>query len=155
MQIKSTLNVFNEASLPAVPGAAGSGHILKRLAGTVEHPSERLTVALATFDPGTHEKLHWHLIEAFYYVISGRAVMKDIEEKSHDIGPGTVVYASPGIAGAHSWDIKERLQLISVRATADSQKIIQFDVDPATKESTMPIGRLAARDATSFKKSMY
>ena len=155
MQIKSTLKVFNEASLPAVPGAAGSGHILKRLAGTAEHPSERLTVSLATFDPGTHEKLHWHLIEAFYYVISGRAVMKDIEGKTHDIGPGTVVYASPGIAAAHSWDIKEKLQLISVRATADSQKIIQFDVDPVTKESTMPLGRLTARDATTFKKSMY
>jgi mannose-6-phosphate isomerase-like protein (cupin superfamily) len=155
MQIKSTLNVFNEASLPPFAGAAGSGHIMKRLAGTPEHPSESLTVGLATFDPGTHEKLHWHLIEAFYFVISGRAVMKDIEGGSHDIGPGTVVYAPPGIAGSHSWDIKEKLQLLSVRATADGQKIIQFDVDPDTKESTMPIGRLAARDAMSFKKSMY
>jgi mannose-6-phosphate isomerase-like protein (cupin superfamily) len=155
MQIKSTLNIFNEATLPAVAGAAGSGHILKRLAGSADHPSERLTVSLATFDAGTHEMLHWHLIEAFYYVISGRAVMKDIEGRSYDIGPGTVVYASPGIAAAHSWEIKEKLQLLSVRATADSQKIIQFDVDPETKESTMSIGRLLARDATTFKKSMY
>ncbi len=81
--------------------------------------------------------------------------MKDIEGRSHDIGPGSVVYAPPGVAGSHSWEIKEKLQLLSVRATADLQKNIQFDVDPVTKESTMPIERLAARDALSLKKSMY
>jgi mannose-6-phosphate isomerase-like protein (cupin superfamily) len=155
VQIKSTLQVYNEATLAPVAGAAGTGHILKRLAGSPEHPSERLTVSLATFDAGTHEKLHWHLIEAFYYVISGRAVMKDIEGRSHEIGPGTAVYAAPGVAAAHSWEIKEKLQILSIRATADPQRIIQFDVDPETKESTMPIGRLLARDATTFKKSMY
>ena len=155
MQIKSTLNVFYEDSVPVLQGPAGTGQILKRVVGTTEHPTESLAVALATFEPGTHEKLHWHLIEAFYYVISGHAVMKDIEGRSHDIGPGTVVYASPGIAGSHSWDIKEKLQLISVRATADLQKNIQFDVDPVTKESTMPLERLAARDALTLKKSMY
>ncbi len=45
MQIKSTLNVFNEASISVVPGPAGKGQILKRLAGTAEHPSESLAVA--------------------------------------------------------------------------------------------------------------
>jgi mannose-6-phosphate isomerase-like protein (cupin superfamily) len=155
MQIKSTLNVFSESSVPVLPGPAGRGQILKRVAGTPEHPSESLAVAVATFEPGVHEKLHWHLIEAFYYVISGRAVMKDIEGKTHDIGPGTVVYAPPGIAGSHSWDIKEKLQLLSIRATADLQKNIQFDVDPVTKESTMPVERLVARDALSFTRSMY
>jgi len=110
---------------------------------------------LVTFEPGAHELLHWHLIEVFYYVISGRAVMKDIEGKSHEIEAGSVIYASPGIAGSHSWEIKERLQLIGVRATADPEKTIQFDVDPVTKESTMPLERLARRQALSFKQSFY
>ena len=155
MEIKSTLKVFNEADIPGAPGVVGRGQLVKQLAGSAERPSERLTVVLVSFEPGTHEHLHWHLIEVFYYVISGRAVMKDIEGKSHDIGPGSVVYASPGIAGSHSWEIKERLQLIGVRATADPEKTIQFDVDPTTKESTMPVDRLAKRQAISLKKSLY
>ena len=155
MEIKSTLKVFNQSEVQGVQGVVGRGQLVKQLAGNAEHPSERLTVSLVTFEPGTHENLHWHLIEVFYYVISGRAVMNDIEGKSYDLGPGSVVYATPGIAGSHSWEIKERLQLIGVRATADPEKTIQFDVDPVTQESTMPIDRLAKRNAISFKKSHY
>jgi hypothetical protein len=66
-----------------------------------------------------------------------------------------VIYAGPGIAGSHSWTIKEKLQLLGIRATADPEKTIQFDVDPATKESTMPVERLARRQAVSLKKSLY
>ena len=120
-----------------------------------ERPSEKVRVILANFKPGTHENLHWHLIEAFYYVISGRAVMTDIEGKTYDIGPGSVVYAPPGIAGSHSWDIKEQLQLISFRATTDSEKTIQFDVDSSTKQSSIPLSHLVNRQATNFKKSLY
>ncbi len=155
MEIKSTLKVFNQSEVQGAQGVVGHGQLVKQLAGNAEHPSERLTVSLVTFEPGTHEHLHWHLIEVFYYVISGRAVMNDIEGKTYDLGPGSVVYASPGIAGSHSWEIKERLQLIGVRATADPEKTIQFDVDPATRESTMPVERLAKRQAISLKKSLY
>jgi len=108
-----------------------------------------------TFEAGLHEHLHWHLIEVFYYVISGRAVMKDIEGNAYELGPGSTVYASPGIAGSHSWEIKEKLQLLGIRATADLEKTIQFDVNPATKESTMPLERLAKRQAVNLKKSLY
>ena len=155
MEIKSTLKVFNEADIPGAPGVVGRGQLVKQLAGSAEHPTERLTVMLVSFEAGLHEHLHWHLIEVFYYVISGRAVMQDIEGKTHDIGPGSVVYASPGIAGSHSWEIKERLQLVAIRATADPEKTIQFDVDPATKESTMPLDRLAKRQAINLKRSLY
>jgi mannose-6-phosphate isomerase-like protein (cupin superfamily) len=155
MEIKSTLKVFNEAEVPGAPGVVGRGQLVKQLAGNAEHPSERLTVNLVTFEAGLHEHLHWHLIEVFYYVISGRAVMKDIEGKAYELGPGSVVYASPGIAGSHSWEIKEKLQLIGIRATADPEKTIQFDVNPATKESTMPLERLAKRQAINIKKSLY
>ena len=155
MEVKSTLRVFNQAAVQGAPGVVGQGQLVKQLAGSAEHPSERLTVVLVSFEPGTHEHLHWHLIEVFYYVISGRAVMKDIEGKTYDIGPGSAIYASPGIAGSHSWEIKEKLQLIGIRATADPERTIQFDVDPATKESTMPVERLAKRQAISLKKSLY
>ena len=154
MELKSTLTVFNEADLPAAPGVT-QGQMLKQLAGSAEHPSERLTVRLASFESGTHENLHWHLIEVFYYVISGRAVMTDIEGKTYDVGPGSVVYARPGIAGSHSWGIQERLQLIAVRATTDPETAFQFDVDIATKQSSVNLDHLAKWQATNFKKSLY
>ena len=155
MDIKTTLKVFNERDITGVPGVVPQGQIVKQLVGNAAHPTERLTVSLVTFQPGTHEKLHWHLIEVFYYVISGRASMTDIEGNEYDLGPGSVIYAGPGIAGSHSWTIKEKLQLIGIRATADAENTIQFDVDPATQESTMPVERLARRQALSLKKSLY
>ncbi len=140
--------------MPPAPGVA-QGQEIKRLAGSADHPSERIAVVLASFKTGTHENLHWHLVEVFYYVISGRAVMTDIEGKTYDIGLGSVVYAPPGIVGAHSWDIKEPLQLIAVRATVDTETSIQFEVNLATKQSSVPFDILASRQATTFKKSLY
>ncbi len=154
MELKSTLRVFNVTDIPSEPGET-QGLTFKALAGSPDHPSERLTIRLSSSQPGTHENLHWHLIEVFYYVISGRAVMTDIEGKTYDIGPGSVVYASPGIAGSHSWEIKEPLQLIAVRATTDREKTIQFDVDPSTKGSSVALDHLVKRQATDFKKSLY
>jgi hypothetical protein len=81
--------------------------------------------------------------------------MTYIEGKTHDIGPGSIVYATPGIAGSHSWDIKKPLQLIAVRATADPEKNIQFDVDLATRQSSVSIDYLVERQAASFQKSLY
>ena len=154
MELKSTLKVFNEKEVSSSEGVT-KGQTVKALMRNAERPSEKVRVILANFKPGTHENLHWHLIEAFYYVISGRAVMTDIEGKTYDIGPGSVVYAPPGIAGSHSWDIKEQLQLISFRATTDSEKTIQFDVDSSTKQSSIPLSHLVNRQATNFKKSLY
>jgi mannose-6-phosphate isomerase-like protein (cupin superfamily) len=155
MDIKTTLRVFNEADMPFAQGLAGPGHRRKQLAGSAERPTERISAALVTFEPGTHEHLHWHLVEVFYYVISGRAIMKDIEGKTYEIGPGCAVYAPPGLAASHSWEITERLQLIGIRATAEPEKLLQFDVNAETKESTLPVERLVARQVLSFKKSLY
>ncbi len=154
MELKSTLRVFNEADLPASVGLY-KGQMAKTLAGSTDNPSERMEVRLVSFESGTHAKLHWHLLEKLYYVISGRALMTDIEGKTYDIGPGSVVYAPPGIVGAHSWDIKEPLQLIAVRATVDTETSIQFEVNLATKQSSVPFDILASRRATTFKKSLY
>ena len=153
MELKSTLKVSNEADLPAWVGLYKE--MTKTLAGSTENPSERIDVRLVSFESGTYAKLHWHLVEKFYYVISGQAVMTDIEGKTHDIGPGSVVYSPPGIVGAHSWDIKEPLQLIAVRATVDTETSIQFEVNPATKQSSVPFDILVSRQAITFKKSLY
>ena len=154
MKPKSTIRVFNEAEVQAGPGVV-QGQTLKPLAGDDAHPSERITVRLASFKPGTLEHLHWHLIEVFYYVISGRAIMRDIGGNSYPIGPGSAIYTPPGIAGSHEWEIQEPLQLISIRATTDPEKMIQFTVDKTTQESKIEFDYLIKRNGAQFKKSLY
>ena len=149
-ELKSTLRVLNEADLDSKPGEH-PGHTGKMLVGNDERPSERLFVNLASLDHGTHTPLHWHLAEGLYYVISGKAVMWDIDGSSYDIRPGCAIYSPPGIVGSHEWDIKERLQLISFRATTDPVKLIQFRVDKSTKESAIELDRLIKHVATNFK----
>ena len=149
MELKSTLQVFNETDLKQEPGIV-DGQTVKRLIGHDERPSERIRVALASFKAGTLEHLHWHPIEAFYYVISGHAVMTDIEGKRYDIGPGSVVYAPAGIAGSHEWEIKEQLQLIGVRATTDPVRKLQFTVDKSSMVSKIEFEELIKRGGVKF-----
>ena len=150
MELKSTLKVFNAADVKDEPGIV-EGQTIKRLVGNDERPSERIHAIRASFIPGIHEPLHWHFVEAFYYVISGRAVMTDIEGKRYDLGPGSFVYAPAGIAGTHDWDIKEPLQLIGVRGTTHREKMIQFTVDEATKESSITFEHLMRAGGDRFK----
>jgi len=154
MELKSTLKVFNAADVPSAPGIA-KGQTTKRLAGNAEHPSERLGAILATFQPGSLEHLHWHLTESFHYIISGRGILRDIEGNSIEVGPGSVVYAPPGLMGSHEWEVIEQLQMISVKATTEPMKIIQFTVDKTTKESKADLDYLIKRGAADLKKSLY
>jgi mannose-6-phosphate isomerase-like protein (cupin superfamily) len=153
MELKSTLKTFNAADLKEQPGMV-KGQTIKRLLGGDEHPTERITAFLASFKPGVVEDLHWHLIEFFYYIISGRAVLKDIEGKSYEVGPGDVIYGPPGIAASHEWEIKEELQLIGMRATTDPIKILQISVDKSTLESRIEFDYLMRREGGEFK-SLY
>ena len=150
MELKSTLRVLNQADLKSEPGAA-AGITIKNLVGNDERPTDRLGVTLATIKTGTLEHLHWHLIEAFNYVISGRAIVRDIEGRSYDIRPGTMIYAPPGIAGSHEWDVKEEVQLISPRATTNPVVGIQFTVDQASRQSSIDLEYLLRRGGTRFK----
>ncbi len=150
MEIKSTLVVVNEREIEP-QGGVTTGQTLKPIIGNSERPSDRIRVALATFEPGTIEALHWHPIEAFYYVISGRATVRDFEGKEYDAGPGTSIYAPAGIAGAHEWEVKEPMQLLSVRASTESSKKLQFTVDKETKRSSIELDELIRRDGVSFK----
>src|SRR3989304_10313925 len=113
MEVKSTLKVINAANLMSPPGVC-KGQTMKQLVGFPELPTDRIRVSLATYEAGAHEELHWHPIEAFYFVISGQATVRDIEGKEYEVGPGSFVYAQPGIAGAHEWEVKQSLHIMAV-----------------------------------------
>lgn len=150
MEVKSTLRVIDQANVTAQPGVT-EGQTLKPLVGNAEHPTDRVRVALATYTAGAIEQLHWHPIEAFYYVISGHAIVRDFENREYQVGPGTAIYAPAGIAGAHEWEVKESLQLLAVRATTESARKMQFTVDKKTKRSYIDLDDLAKRGGVSFK----
>ncbi|MEI8034807.1 MAG: cupin domain-containing protein [Betaproteobacteria bacterium] len=149
MEVKSTLKVINEADIQGGVGVI-PGQNMKRLIGCAEIPTDRLRVGLATYVPGSIESLHWHPIEAFYYIISGHATVRDIEGKEYEVRAGSFLYCPPGIAGSHEWEVKESLQLLAIRGTTESNKKLQFSVDKATKRSYIDLEELAKRDAISF-----
>ena len=153
-KIKSTLQVFNQSRIPEVPGVI-KGIMLRKLTGSPEHPSERISVGIATFAPGTHEHLHWHLIETFHYVLAGAATVRDIEGNVYKVGPGDVVYGPPGLRGSHEWEVRESLQLLTVKATNDPERAIQFNFDMSTMASSAELDYLIDRGVEDMKKSFY
>ena len=56
MELQSTLRVFSEAEVKSTLGIGGEGQRIKILAGTDQHPSERMLVILKSFDAGTQLK---------------------------------------------------------------------------------------------------
>lgn len=150
MEVKSTLVVINEKDLKPQQGVT-AGQTLKPIVGTGERPTDRLRVAVATYAPNTIERLHWHPIEAFYFVLSGRAIVRDFEGKEYDAGPGTAIYAPAGIAGSHEWEVRESMRLLSIRASTDSARKMQFTVDKETKRSYIDLDELIRRGGVSFK----
>jgi mannose-6-phosphate isomerase-like protein (cupin superfamily) len=77
--------------------------------------------------------------------------VRNFEGEEFEVGPGCSIYAPPGIAGAHEWEVKEALQILAVRATTESNKKMQFTVDKETKRSYIDLDELAKRDGISFK----
>ena len=150
MEVKSTLRVIKEAELKGHTGVI-EGQMMKRLVGCPEVPTDRIRVGLATYAPGSIEALHWHPIEAFYFVLSGHATVRDYEGKEYEVSAGTAIYAPPGIAGAHEWEVKEGLTILAVRATTESERKLQFTVDKDTKRSYIDLDDLVKRGGVSFK----
>ncbi len=149
MDIESTLLVLGAAEVDAQEGVT-QGQSLRPMIGSSKYPTDRLRVALASYEPNTVEQLHWHPIEACYVVMSGSAIVRDINNKEYAVGPGTIIYCPPGIAGAHEWEVKDRMQLVSIRASTESDKKLQFTVDKATRRSYIDLADLVKRDAISF-----
>ncbi|HEV7801260.1 MAG TPA: cupin domain-containing protein [Burkholderiales bacterium] len=150
MEIRSTLKVIDAAKVAGHEGVIPEQQ-MQRLVGCPEVPSDRLRVGLASYTPGAIEKLHWHPIEAFYFVLSGHATVRDYEGKEYEVGPGTAIYAPPGIAGAHEWEVKEGLSILAVRGTTESDRKLQFTVDKDTKRSFIDLDDLVKRGGVSFK----
>ena len=151
MDFESTLQVFNQEQIKDQPGVV-EGQTLRPLIGIPERPSERVRVAVANFKAGTHEHLHWHAIEVFYYVTAGSAIVRDYHGKQYEVGPGSAIYAPPGIAGSHEWTVgPQGLQLLSIRATREGHKRMQFTVDRETKRSYIELDELAKMDGVAFR----
>ena len=151
MELESTLRVIDKSQVKELPGVV-EGQVVQPLVGVPEFPSERVRVAVATFQPGVHEELHWHAIEVFYYVMAGSAIVRDYNGREYRVGPGNAIYAPPGIAGSHEWQVGENgLQLLSIRATLEGHKRMQFTVDRDTKRSYIELDELAKMDGVSFR----
>ena len=115
MKVKSTLRVINQKRYKGRRGVT-DGQTYQRLVGWPEcFTTDRVRIGRATYKPGTYEQLHWHPIEACYYVIAGHATVRDYEGKEYEVEAGSAIYAPPGIAGAHEWEVKEGLTLLAVR----------------------------------------
>ena len=95
MDVKSTLKVINEKDYPGQRGVT-EGQTYTRLVGWPEvFMTDRVRLGRASYLPGTYEQLHWHPIEACYYVISGHATVRDVEGRTVTLD----------LSQAHFWDI--------------------------------------------------
>ena len=150
MDVKPTLRVIDAAHINAEPGVT-AGQTMQRIVGHAAEPSDRIRAGLATYTAGSYEQLHWHPIEAYYFVVAGHATVRDLDGNEYPVGPGCSIYAPAGIAGAHEWEVKESLQLLAVRATIESDRKRQFTVDKKTKRSFIELEELAKRGGLSFK----
>ena len=151
MEFESTLRVIDQAQVKDIPGVV-EGQTLRPLVGCAEFPSERIRASVANFKPGVHEHLHWHAIEVFYYVMAGSAIVRDYHGKEYPVKTGSAIYAPPGIAGSHEWQVgPDGLQLLSIRAALEGHKRMQFTVDRDTKRSYIELDELAVMDGVSFK----
>lgn len=76
MEVQSTLRVINESEVQGSRGVT-DGQTYKRLVGCPEAvATDRVRLGRASYVPGTYEQLHWHPIEACYYVIAGHATVR-------------------------------------------------------------------------------
>jgi hypothetical protein len=61
------------------------------------------------------------------------------------------IYAPAGLAGSHEWEVKDGLELLSIRATTDGHRRMQFTVDRATGVSSIDMHEINRMDAVSFE----
>lgn len=150
-KIKPTMRIVNRAKVKDTPGII-KHQTVRPLCGTEQFPSERIRVGVAQFKPNIHEHLHWHPIEVFYYVLKGSAVVRDLHGKEYKVSTGDSLYAPAGLAGSHEWKIgSDGLELLSIRATRDGHRRMQFTVNRETGESTIDMHELGRMDAVNFE----
>ena len=149
MQVKTTLEVRHQGEIPGRRGVV-DGQTYQALIGVGDRPTDRVRIGRASYAPGTLEPLHWHPIEALYYVISGDAMVRDVEGNEYPVGPGSFIYAPAGIAGAHEWEVGEALELLDIRATNETDRKMQFTVDKESFRSFIDLDELERREGIRF-----
>ena len=150
MEVKATLKVINQADCPGRRGVT-DGQTYQRMIGCAEIvETDRIRLGRATYKPGTYEQLHWHPIEACYYVISGHATVRNVEGKEFEVGPGSMIYAPPGIAGAHEWEVKESLELLDIRGV--HRRLANDDNRLARAGVAIVIGRVDVVDSRRIER---
>lgn len=148
--VRSALSVRNQEDIPGRTGVV-PGQNYKTLVGLEDRPTDRVRVGRASYQPRTLEPLHWHPIEATYYVLSGSATVRDIEGNSYEVTAGSIVYAPAGIAGAHEWEVHDSLELLDIRATNETNRKFQFTVDKETLRSYIDLPELERREGLCFE----
>ena len=59
------------------------------------------------------------------------------------------------LRGAHEWEIKESLSLLTIKGTTSAERAIQFNIDRKTMESSADMDYLMARGIADMKGSFY
>lgn len=149
VELKTALQVRHEGEVEGRRGVV-DGQTYQALIGVADRPTDRVRIGRATYRSGTLEPLHWHPIEALYYVIAGDATVRDIEGNEYPVGAGSFIYAPAGIAGAHEWEVGETLELLDIRATNETNKKMQFTIDKESLRSYIDIGELERREGIRF-----
>ncbi len=91
MEVQSTLRVINEKDYQGSRGVT-DGQTYTRLIGWPEvFMTDRVRLGRASYKTGTYEQLHWHPIEATYYVISGHATVRDFNGKEYEVEAGSII----------------------------------------------------------------
>lgn len=150
-KIKPTMRIVSRDKVKDTPGII-KHQTVRPLCGTDQFPSERIRVGVAKFKPNIHEHLHWHPIEVFYYVLKGSAVVRDLHGKPYRVSAGDSLYAPAGLAGSHEWEIgSDGLELLSIRATKDGHRRMQFTVNRDSGESVIDMHELGRMGAVNFE----
>ena len=121
------------------------GQTLKPIVGHDERPTDRVRTALATYEPGTVEQLRWHPIEAYYFVISGRAIVRDLEGNEYRSRARHLDLCAAGHRGGARMGNHGATRLLSVRASTDATRKLQFTVDKKPRRSYIDLDELARR----------
>lgn len=149
IELNPILQVRNQSEIEGRRGVV-DGQTYQTLLGDGGRGTDRVRLGRATYKPRTLEPLHWHPIEALYYVIGGSATVRNVVGDEFPVSAGSYIYAPAGIEGAHEWEVDDYLELLDIRATNVASRKFQYTVDKATMRSFIDLPEIARREGLSF-----
>jgi quercetin dioxygenase-like cupin family protein len=148
-KLNPVLQVRNQSETEGRVGVV-PGQTYQTLIGDGGRGTDRVRLGRATYQPSTLEPLHWHPIEALYYVIAGSATVRNVAGEEFPVTGGSYIYAPAGIEGAHEWEVDDHLELLDIRATNVASRKFQYTVDKSTMRSYIDLSEVARREGLSF-----